>query len=305
MIKQLLSLATVATMAFSANAEIKTLWESSSAEGEQVNWSTQIPGTVFTAADCANYNGGDKIIVTVVKFDAALDAYPQIALKDGSWGDLAAGVVVKNMTMPNDVTFSLTPTQVATMKEKGWFISGVAAWITKVQLETSDIVVDPNAIWFGKEVYPDNEWWSVPALSLSAGSFADAKAGDQLVFVCSEKSGSFILQPFLGSWSGTKLNTSDNPEAFTIDGNNASITLTEDYVAELQKGGLVLQAGGCTLTSILLVPAGTTTGIEDIAIEDANAPVEYFNLQGIRVNNPENGIFIRRQGKNVTKVIVK
>ena len=123
MIKQLLSLATVATMAFSANAEIKTLWESSSAEGEQVNWSTQIPGTVFTAADCANYNGGDKIIVTVVKFDAALDAYPQIALKDGSWGDLAAGVVVKNMTMPNDVTFSLTPTQVATMKEKGWSTS--------------------------------------------------------------------------------------------------------------------------------------------------------------------------------------
>lgn len=34
-------------------------------------------------------------------------------------------------------------------------------------------------------------------------------------------------------------------------------------------------------------------------------PVEYFNLQGIRVSNPDNGIYIRRQGSNTTKVMVK
>lgn len=45
-------------------------------------------------------------------------------------------------------------------------------------------------------------------------------------------------------------------------------------------------------------------GIEDIEA-DNNAPVEYFNLQGVRVANPENGLFIRRQGNKVTKVIVK
>ena len=47
-----------------------------------------------------------------------------------------------------------------------------------------------------------------------------------------------------------------------------------------------------------------TTGIADI-VADENAPVEYFNLQGIRVDNPENGLYIRRQGNKVTKVIVK
>lgn len=36
---------------------------------------------------------------------------------------------------------------------------------------------------------------------------------------------------------------------------------------------------------------------------DENAPVEYFNLQGIRVANPDNGVFIRRQGNTVTKVV--
>ncbi len=39
---------------------------------------------------------------------------------------------------------------------------------------------------------------------------------------------------------------------------------------------------------------------------DAEAPVEFYNLQGIRVANPEAGnIYIRRQGSKATKVLVK
>ena len=37
---------------------------------------------------------------------------------------------------------------------------------------------------------------------------------------------------------------------------------------------------------------------------DANAPVEYYNLQGVKVENPENGIFIRKQGSKTTKVVL-
>lgn len=44
--------------------------------------------------------------------------------------------------------------------------------------------------------------------------------------------------------------------------------------------------------------------VGNVAVDDANAPVEYYNLQGVRVQNPENGLYIRRQGKNVTKVIL-
>lgn len=40
--------------------------------------------------------------------------------------------------------------------------------------------------------------------------------------------------------------------------------------------------------------AGIGSAIADS--DDANTPVEYFNLQGIRVENPENGMYIRRQG---------
>ena len=43
-----------------------------------------------------------------------------------------------------------------------------------------------------------------------------------------------------------------------------------------------------------------TTGIDNVAVENNdNAPVEYFNLQGERINKPSKGLYIRRQGKLV------
>lgn len=50
---------------------------------------------------------------------------------------------------------------------------------------------------------------------------------------------------------------------------------------------------------------GEPTGISAVAVENADAPVEYYNLQGIRVANPENGLYIRRQGNKAVKVLVK
>lgn len=38
---------------------------------------------------------------------------------------------------------------------------------------------------------------------------------------------------------------------------------------------------------------------------DGNEPVEYFNLQGVRVDNPAGGLYIRRQGSDVRKIIIK
>ena len=45
-------------------------------------------------------------------------------------------------------------------------------------------------------------------------------------------------------------------------------------------------------------------GVDDIVV-DENAPAEYFNLQGVRVANPENGLYIVRQGNKVTKQIIR
>lgn len=50
-----------------------------------------------------------------------------------------------------------------------------------------------------------------------------------------------------------------------------------------------------------------TSGITDVPVDNSNAPVEYFNIQGMRINadNLTPGIYIRRQGTDVRKVLVK
>ena len=52
-------------------------------------------------------------------------------------------------------------------------------------------------------------------------------------------------------------------------------------------------------------PKDIGSGISNTVVEDVNAPVEYFDLNGIRVNadNLRKGIYIKRQGNKVTKII--
>ena len=62
-------------------------------------------------------------------------------------------------------------------------------------------------------------------------------------------------------------------------------------------GRLVLKQSDIEQTS--------TTGVDDILTDDTDAPVEYYNLQGLRVTNPEPGLYIRVQGKKASKVLIK
>ena len=58
------------------------------------------------------------------------------------------------------------------------------------------------------------------------------------------------------------------------------------------------------LDNIALTGNVDKAGVEDIVVSE-NAPVEYFNLQGVRVDNPTKGLYITRQGNKVAKVVVK
>ncbi len=47
------------------------------------------------------------------------------------------------------------------------------------------------------------------------------------------------------------------------------------------------------------------TSVNDIIVSDENVPVEYFNLQGMKVTDPENGLYIVRQGNKVSKKFIR
>ena len=85
----------------------------------------------------------------------------------------------------------------------------------------------------------------------------------------------------------------------TYSGN--TITFTGDWCAT-DFEYIDFLANGCTF----ILPFDLDgAGVSDIAV-DGNAPVEYYNLQGVRIANPEAGsICIRRQGSTASKVLVR
>jgi len=60
------------------------------------------------------------------------------------------------------------------------------------------------------------------------------------------------------------------------------------------------------IENVAYMNSAQLSAVNNVVVEEENnAPVEYYNLQGVRVDNPSNGIFIRRQGSKVSKVAVK
>lgn len=49
---------------------------------------------------------------------------------------------------------------------------------------------------------------------------------------------------------------------------------------------------------------GSAAGVESVIADENAAPV-YYNLQGVRVENPQSGLYIYRQGRKTGKILVK
>lgn len=52
------------------------------------------------------------------------------------------------------------------------------------------------------------------------------------------------------------------------------------------------------------IPEQGESGMALPTVDNADAPVEYYNLQGVRIAEPSHGLYIRRQGNTATKVIL-
>lgn len=79
----------------------------------------------------------------------------------------------------------------------------------------------------------------------------------------------------------------------------------DNYANLYASRGVVGEVPTCTFT--ILLPEGVSfeggSAIEEINA-DANVAPVYYNLQGVRVDNPAKGLYIRVQGKKATKVVL-
>lgn len=105
----------------------------------------------------------------------------------------------------------------------------------------------------------------------------------------------------------------------TVDGEACSVedaatqadevTITCGYSLPTAAEQVVIGCGGSTkhirLNSISFVLTEAPSAIEGVEAEAAEGVAEYYNLQGVRVENPAAGLYIRRQGGKVAKVIIR
>ena len=98
--------------------------------------------------------------------------------------------------------------------------------------------------------------------------------------------------------------TNETAAEFYVDDEALLRYADGDYLAYVG-GAFVKSADSAGAVSLYVNDSGVTTDVEAVEIEDADAPVEYYNLQGVRVANQQNGLSIVRQGNKVSKQIIR
>lgn len=143
--------------------------------------------------------------------------------------------------------------------------------------------------------------FSLPNFSLDLGGGAE-NLGDITVENCTMTSNPDGTISYTGHKDNLTLSLGGEPIVANVD-----LTGTESSTGALKMtiNVMWLYDGSEIPIDVTFNGQKKSTGVADITIGDENAPVEYYNLQGIRVENPQSGVYIRRQGNTVSKVLVK
>ncbi len=96
---------------------------------------------------------------------------------------------------------------------------------------------------------------------------------------------------------------------FVDENQSADAVITGDFLQAIPgttyKVKLFTQGGTSLSSDVKTFTVGNSTAIDDIDADTNAGPVEYFNLQGVRVENPSQGLYIRRQGDKAEKVYIR
>lgn len=112
----------------------------------------------------------------------------------------------------------------------------------------------------------------------------------------------YVLTSVSESGEASETNTVNG--TVTVNGKDVVITFPGEVGAYNKEGDIYM---GIWKDIKITLDNEDNAGLNNvIADSDVNAPVEYYNLQGMRVANPEAGqLVIKRQGKTVSKIVVR
>ncbi len=174
-------------------------------------------------------------------------------------------------------------------------LAGISApGSSEVIIVDKTFVSDPISIHFAQPSGTDSKWWSDMNIRLYTGgemtvSVPDGYKLTSIVFTQETGETRWGMTADKGTLTGKEW-TSASAARATGD----EITSVE-FTANSQS----------RFKTVTVNYEQTSTGVGSIAVDDENAPVEYYNMQGIRVENPAAGLYIRRQGNTASKVFIR
>ncbi len=225
----------------------------------------------------------------------------------------------KKFSAKFDYKSDATPEMINVVLAAGNYFGGATA----VKQGTSLIVDDVKLIYAenDKNVYP-----GVLNIEMLGNNLASNKPATIEITPAGEGKCTFTLPNFVLEMAGEEpivlgdivvndVTTSEENGVTTYNGDVKGLQLAGGtIVADVTLNGTI--SGNNVVMNIDVMWSGipikvtftsATSGITNITVDNSNAPVEYYNLQGVRVNadNLTPGIYVRRQGSQVSKVLVK
>lgn len=291
-----------------------TIWTGSVDTG---NWKNDV---TVDAPKFSNVKGGD-ILKILLNVNAGND-YGNIELDDQTYVKLETDRTSANLDsygciQPDvtELTYVITNNDAASLKANGLRVKGANIIVTGIQLSSGDPLPDnPDTPTPGieSEIWSGNvncgQW--VQSVKVAADKFENAREGDRFKInltinagkgkgIVKVQSGDMVDLTVNGK--GTNMDSAGN---FKRGAKDAVYEINVTDLEKLKAHGLVISGFAVTVTKVSLITVDQS-GIEDISTDSNDMPVEYYNLNGMRVDNPANGIFIRRQGNKVSKIYIR
>lgn len=174
-------------------------------------------------------------------------------------------------------------------------------------VEGSDSFDETGYEWTGKAVFSSD--WST-SIEIAAEKLQCVVPGIEMKIEFKVQSGASYGKMEIDYFDWTTATATDNTATntdsyacFQPGTVNTVYTIAEADADRFKAEGMRIKGTGLDVSKVTIGQLGQSA-IETVTF-DSEAPVEYFNLNGVKVETPSNGIFIRRQGSQVTKVVVR
>lgn len=271
--------------------------------GTRVNIYTTTEGaSIHYTVDGTEPTAASTLYETAIEITEAV-TIKAIAVKEGC-DDSEVSEAAYTLKAPADATFnfasptSLSPAYPAEKEDSSLNADGTSGFYANVSDvkftngEDGDITVtNTKGTSTDARLYYQNSG-KVQLRVYNGGSTTIASVNDKLVIT---------KVVFTYNNGNTSYNKVVAPAVGTWDKETGTWTAAEESAGV---ASVKFEYTGTQQINAIEVFTAEASGIDAVAA-DSDADVEFFNLQGVRVDNPTPGLYIRRQGTEVTKVIVR